>query len=112
MRHMSADKRQSAIRLLCVFTWKNRDHAIHRCAEIPILILNAAFWAGRGGLVKVVKMSVEPAVVNECSGMRKKQRERSWNSAVTVCAFKQHIRAVMPSGIEKVVAHDSMVVGI
>src|SRR3979409_998193 len=78
--------RPPAAALVVVVRGHNRDHARHGGAEVAVGILDASVRSGSDRLAVCVEMRVEPAVVDEGSGVIETHRECSGLAVIGIGA--------------------------
>ena len=88
------------------------DHSHHRRAVVAVGILDAAVGSGRGRLVVGVEVGVEAAVVDEGAGRGEAQGEGPGLAVVVVGPLEQDVQAEAAGGVDEVVAHHGVVVGV
>ena len=84
----------------------------HGRPEIAVEILDSTVRSRRRRLMRVVQVRVEPAVIDERPGMVESKRERPGPPSVVVSPDDEHVRAVVPGGVEEVVADDCVIVRV
>src|SRR5439155_15842437 len=79
---------------LVVVARQNGDRSRHWRSEVPVGVLNAAFGPRRDGLVELIEMRVEAAVVDEGTRVRETKVD---GSAV---GLQKLVRALVARGVE------------
>src|SRR5262249_31534690 len=98
---------------LLLFGWHHRDDAHHRRAEVASgRILDPTTRPGRNRLMVVVEMRMESAIKHERSGPLETKGERARSAVVGVSAQQELVGAIVTSGVEKVITHHRVVVGV
>ncbi len=79
---------------------------------VAVGILDSALGTRRGRLVEGIQMGVEAAVVDEGAGGREAEGEDSRLAAVVVGPDEDDVQLRMAGGVDEVVAHHRVVVGV